>query len=200
MDGRDDIGTGYRDGRSARPSRRRSRSVSRSSSGSCSSLLFGGIVVQCCGTGCCPDIFGLRRVTFWEALGLLALCRILFGGFGKGGSHAHSSDRRLAAKACGGKRPSRRASRQPHHQRPHPSSSEADHDGLTCQIAKPVFDFGRAFSLAALCCPSDSAAGRLAGRHGLRRERLGPVRPADRSCGGRSSAARRTPTGGAASR
>lgn len=29
-----------------------------------------------------PPLFGLPRVTFWQALGLLALCRILFGGLG----------------------------------------------------------------------------------------------------------------------
>ena len=29
-----------------------------------------------------PSIVGWRALTFWEALGLLALCRILFGGFG----------------------------------------------------------------------------------------------------------------------
>jgi hypothetical protein len=29
-----------------------------------------------------PTLFGWRQVTFWEALGLLLLCRILFGGFG----------------------------------------------------------------------------------------------------------------------
>ena len=40
-----------------------------------------------------PDIFNLRRLTFWEALGLLALCRILFGGFGKS-RHTHSEGRR----------------------------------------------------------------------------------------------------------
>jgi hypothetical protein len=28
-----------------------------------------------------PDVFGWRRVTYGQALGLLALCRILFGGF-----------------------------------------------------------------------------------------------------------------------
>ena len=32
-----------------------------------------------------PALFGLPRVTFWQALGLLALCRILFGGTGRGG-------------------------------------------------------------------------------------------------------------------
>ena len=29
-----------------------------------------------------PNLFGWRQITFWQALGLLALCRILFGGFG----------------------------------------------------------------------------------------------------------------------
>ncbi len=28
-----------------------------------------------------PDVFGWRRVTYGQALGLLVLCRILFGGF-----------------------------------------------------------------------------------------------------------------------
>ena len=54
-------------------------------------IFFGGIIVQWLWNWLLPDIFGLRRVTFWEALGLLALCRILFGGFGKsGGSRGHS--------------------------------------------------------------------------------------------------------------
>jgi hypothetical protein len=30
-------------------------------------------------------LFGLPQVTFWQAWGLLLLCRILFGGFGGGG-------------------------------------------------------------------------------------------------------------------
>jgi hypothetical protein len=29
-----------------------------------------------------PPLFGWRTVGFWQALGLLALCRILFGGLG----------------------------------------------------------------------------------------------------------------------
>jgi len=28
-----------------------------------------------------PPLFGWRQLNFWQALGLLALCRILFGGF-----------------------------------------------------------------------------------------------------------------------
>ena len=58
-------------------------------------IVIGGVIVQWLWNWLLPDIFGLRRVTFWEALGLLALSRILFGGFGKGGSYRHSdSDRR----------------------------------------------------------------------------------------------------------
>jgi hypothetical protein len=40
----------------------------------------------------------VKSLTFWQALGLLALCRILFGGFGLGGGHRNSSrrmDRRI---------------------------------------------------------------------------------------------------------
>jgi hypothetical protein len=28
-----------------------------------------------------PTLFGWRQISFWQGLGLLALCRILFGGF-----------------------------------------------------------------------------------------------------------------------
>ena len=33
-----------------------------------------------------PSLFDWPRITFWQALGLLALCRILFGGLGRHGS------------------------------------------------------------------------------------------------------------------
>jgi len=33
-----------------------------------------------------PPLFGWHQITFWQALGFLALCRILFGGFGWRGS------------------------------------------------------------------------------------------------------------------
>ncbi len=48
-------------------------------------LLFaaiGGEVVRLLWNWLLPPIFGWREVTFWQALGMLALCRILFGGFG----------------------------------------------------------------------------------------------------------------------
>ena len=40
-----------------------------------------------------PALFGFREVTFWQALGLLALCRILFGGFRLGGDSPRSKRR-----------------------------------------------------------------------------------------------------------
>jgi hypothetical protein len=42
-----------------------------------------------------PALFGLPQITFWQALGLLALCRILFGGFGLGGGGNRNSRRRM---------------------------------------------------------------------------------------------------------
>jgi len=48
-------------------------------------LLFtfiGGEVVLHLWNWLLPPLFGWRSITFWQAIGLLALCRILFGGFG----------------------------------------------------------------------------------------------------------------------
>jgi hypothetical protein len=57
-------------------------------------ILLGGVVVQWLWNWLLPDLFGLRQITFWQALGLLALCRILFGSFGRGGRHHREADRR----------------------------------------------------------------------------------------------------------
>ena len=45
-----------------------------------------------------PSLFGWKQVTFWQALGLLVLGRILFGGFGMrgGGMHRSNFRRRMA--------------------------------------------------------------------------------------------------------
>lgn len=40
----------------------------------------GGEVVLLLWNWLVPPLFGWRALTFWQALGLLALCRILFGG------------------------------------------------------------------------------------------------------------------------
>jgi hypothetical protein len=31
-----------------------------------------------------PDLLGINEISYWQALGLLVLCKILFGGFGGG--------------------------------------------------------------------------------------------------------------------
>src|SRR5271157_4024276 len=43
-----------------------------------------------------PPLFGWRLITFWQAVGILALCRILFGGFGGRGFQGSSYRRRMA--------------------------------------------------------------------------------------------------------
>jgi hypothetical protein len=54
----------------------------------------GGEVVKQLWNWLLPPLFGWREVTFWQALGLLALCRILFGGLGgRGFSPSHSRRR-----------------------------------------------------------------------------------------------------------
>ena len=55
----------------------------------------GGEVVMLLWNWLAPTLFGLRLITFWQAIGLLALCRILFGGFGLGGGGNRNSRRRM---------------------------------------------------------------------------------------------------------
>jgi hypothetical protein len=45
-------------------------------------IAIGGEVVRQLWNWLLPPIFGWRQITFWQALGMLALCRILFGGLG----------------------------------------------------------------------------------------------------------------------
>jgi hypothetical protein len=45
----------------------------------------GGTAVMLLWNWLLPPLFGVPLVTFWQAVGLLALCRILFGGLGRPG-------------------------------------------------------------------------------------------------------------------
>ena len=56
-------------------------------------ITIGGLVVRLLWNWLLPPLFGWPQITFWQALGLLALCRILFGGLGAGG-HGRSATRR----------------------------------------------------------------------------------------------------------
>ena len=48
-------------------------------------VFVGGEVVRRLWNWLLPALFSVPEITFWQALGLLALCRILFGGFGMHG-------------------------------------------------------------------------------------------------------------------
>ena len=59
-------------------------------------VAIGGEVVLHLWNWLLPPLFGWRQITFGQALGLLALCRILFGGFNLSGSHRASFRQRMA--------------------------------------------------------------------------------------------------------
>jgi hypothetical protein len=59
-------------------------------------IAIGGEVVLLLWNWLLPPLFGLSQITFWQALGILALCRILFGGFGFHGSSRSKFRRRMA--------------------------------------------------------------------------------------------------------
>ncbi len=58
-------------------------------------IAVGGLVVQWLWNWLLPAIFGWRTITFWQGIGLLALCRILFGGIGRHGWHHSGNGPRL---------------------------------------------------------------------------------------------------------
>ncbi|MDQ3743979.1 MAG: hypothetical protein M3444_06340 [Acidobacteriota bacterium] len=61
-------------------------------------VIVGGEVVKLLWNWLLPPLFSVRQVNFWQALGLLLLCRILFGGFGLHGGSPRSRARRLMRK------------------------------------------------------------------------------------------------------
>ena len=59
-------------------------------------IAIGGEIVRLLWNWLLPPLFGWRLLTFWQALGMLALCRILFGGVSGRGWHRSYSGRRMA--------------------------------------------------------------------------------------------------------
>jgi hypothetical protein len=59
-------------------------------------IALGGEIVRQLWNWLLPPLFGWRQITFWQAVGILALCRILFGGFGPHGSVRSNIRRRMA--------------------------------------------------------------------------------------------------------
>ena len=57
-------------------------------------IALGGEIVQQLWNWLLPPLFGWHAISFWQGLGMLALCRILFGGFGGQGSGRSNFRRR----------------------------------------------------------------------------------------------------------
>src|SRR5215510_7974573 len=55
----------------------------------------GGFIVMQLWNWLLPPLFGWHAITFWQAWGVLALCRILFGGFGLRPTPGYGMRRRL---------------------------------------------------------------------------------------------------------
>ena len=58
-------------------------------------IVIGGEVVMHLWNWLMPAIFGLKMITFWQAIGLLILARILVGGLGGGSHNGRRRERRL---------------------------------------------------------------------------------------------------------
>jgi hypothetical protein len=59
-------------------------------------IALGGGIVMKLWNWLLPALFGWHQISFWQALGLLALCRILFGGFGFHGHKRSNVRSRMA--------------------------------------------------------------------------------------------------------
>jgi hypothetical protein len=59
-------------------------------------IALGGEIVLLLWNWLLPPLFGWHEITFWQALGILVLCRILFGRFGGPRSFRPGFRRRLA--------------------------------------------------------------------------------------------------------
>jgi hypothetical protein len=59
-------------------------------------IVIGGEIVLHLWNWLLPSLFGWRQITFWQAVGLLTLCRILFGGVSGRGFHRSNYRRRMA--------------------------------------------------------------------------------------------------------
>lgn len=48
-----------------------------------------GLLVMSLWNAILPEVIGVRSISFWQALGILLLSKILFGGFGSGRHNRH---------------------------------------------------------------------------------------------------------------
>lgn len=71
-------------------------------------ITIGGTVVMLLWNWLLPTLFFLPSITFWQAIGVLALSRILFGGFRLGGGSHRAWSRRRMEERWGGMTPEER--------------------------------------------------------------------------------------------
>lgn len=71
-------------------------------------IFIGGQMVMHLWNCLLPPLFGWRTITFWQALGLLALSRILFGGMSGGHRYRPSGFRNRIKDRCGNLTPEER--------------------------------------------------------------------------------------------
>ena len=64
-------------------------------------IAIGGEIVKQLWNWLLPPLFGWPQITFWQAFGILALCRILFGGFGGHRSYRSSLRHRMTERMAG---------------------------------------------------------------------------------------------------
>jgi hypothetical protein len=69
--------------------------------------IIGGEIVLHLWNWLLPPLFGWRQITFWQALGILVLCRVLFGGLGSHRS-GRSNFRRRMGERCEHRTPEER--------------------------------------------------------------------------------------------
>jgi hypothetical protein len=60
-------------------------------------IFIGGTIVMALWNWLLPQLLGLPAINFWQALGILLLCRILFGGLDLRGGGPSSESRRRAS-------------------------------------------------------------------------------------------------------
>ena len=63
-------------------------------------VFVGGLIVMLLWNWLLPPLFGWHAVTFWQALGVLALCRILFGRIGGRGGPGRFVRHRMAGRVA----------------------------------------------------------------------------------------------------
>ena len=52
-------------------------------------------IVMLLWNGILPEIIGIKTITYWQAVGIFILCKLLFGGFKGGGNHHHKKHKMI---------------------------------------------------------------------------------------------------------